>query len=323
MDTIVARVDNIDATAGVDIDCPGLVQLPRCAPWSPPGRDRFAVPLPALHAVSAEFADEDPVLGDQLHTVGVHQLAGLGSFAAEDRDRLGFFLSPVHHLDPMVACVRDPEQAIVVDGECLWPTELQGSISMFAESIDVLTVGGVFVDAIKLPIFGQIECPVRRADDVGDPAKLPGLRTIHATDGLICQKLAIGTVGQESKVMGIGYEQVACRKIDRSAGRFPVGSFGSLPSSEEFASEAENLNPGRFVDDVDFIGRADGQDSRFLKASVGEASLADHQIGGGEVARAIGYASAEESGGGQRKSVPASDGGGAGRWTDMGMHYQT
>lgn len=123
--------------------------------------------------------------------------------------------------------------------------------------------------------------------------------------------------------MGICYEQVACRRIDRSAGWFSVGSFGGFPASEEFAGEAENLNSGRFVDDVDFIGGADGQDSRFLKATVGEASLADHQIGRAEVTGAIRHTSAEKSGCGERESMPASDGWPGGRRMVMGSHYQT
>jgi hypothetical protein len=60
-----------------------------------------------------------------------------------------------------------------------------------------------------------------------------------------------------------------------------------------------------------------------LKASVGQATLPDYEIGGTEVAGAIGHTAAEESGGGQRESMSATDGSGADLWTDRRLHHQT
>ena len=224
------------------------------------------------------LADEQSVFGQEGHRIGELELSDLGALLTEDGDDSGLAFSPIDDLDPMVARVSHPEQTLFVDGQRLGAAELQGCISVLSHSVDEFSVGRVLVDTVVFTVFAQVDCSVRSASKVGNPAELAWLGSIDATDRSRFDKLSVGGIKEELKVVGIDHDECVGFRVEGHSGGFAVGPLGGFPSAQELSVGIEGLDARGFVDDVEFVVGADGQRSGFLESSVGQSALADDQI---------------------------------------------
>ena len=60
---------------------------------------------------------------------------------------------------------------------------------MLSHAIDVLSIGGVFIDAIVLTVFAQIDRSIGGAGIIGHPSKLTWLGSIDPSNGAMLDEL--------------------------------------------------------------------------------------------------------------------------------------
>jgi hypothetical protein len=70
--------------------------------------------------------------------------------------------------------------------------------------------------------------------------------------------LPIGGIEEKLKVVGIDDDERVGFGIEGHSGGFAVGPLGGFPTSQEFSVGIEGLDTRGFVDDIEFVARADG-----------------------------------------------------------------
>ena len=224
------------------------------------------------------LAHEQAIFGNEGHCVRELELPDLGTLLTEDGNDFGFAFSPIDDLDPMVARVGHPQESLFVDGQRLRAAELQGCISVLSHSVDEFSVGRVLEDTVVFTVFAQVDCSVRSACKVGNPAELAWLGSVDSPDRSRFDKLPVGGIKEKLKVVGIDHDERVGFRVEGHSGGFAVGPLGGFPAAQELSVGIEGLDARGFVDDVEFVVGADGQRSGFLESSVGQSALADDQI---------------------------------------------
>ena len=101
----------------------------------------------------SKFTYDDGAVVCEDQPIRILEFAWGSALLSKNRYGARLLFTPIDDLNPMIARVRYPQQAVLIDSQTLWPTELKWSVAVFSHPIYVLAVSTVFMNTIELSVL--------------------------------------------------------------------------------------------------------------------------------------------------------------------------